>query len=79
MSDLTIYQQMQNVLKPNEIANHESDLYCKVTKESRKIVANYKYLHLVTTFRDIQTNQLWYDIPFAYDPWWYAQGAKRVA
>lgn len=51
-----------------EIGNHESDLYVKVTPESRCIVDVYEYKKQVTTFHF--RGELWFNIPFAFDPFW---------
>ncbi len=50
-----------------ELDSHESDLYAKVTDSSKKIISNYKYKAIVTTFVSQIDNELWYDIPFAYN------------
>lgn len=56
-----------------EMANHESDLYVKATMTSFEIIKKYgikldgiqasKFCHQVT-------GQRWFDIPFAFTPWW---------
>jgi len=62
----TIYQEM---LKAGvEVSHHESDLYVRVTPESRRVIENYQFK--VTAFQSEVDGQLWFDIPFAYDPWW---------
>jgi len=53
-----------------EMGSHESDLYLKVTPESYKLIKNYKYRPNVTTFISQIDKALWYDIPFAYQPFW---------
>ena len=53
-----------------KLAHHESDLYAKVTPESEVIVENYEFRDNVTTFTSQVDGELWYDIPFAYDPYW---------
>lgn len=61
------------VMKPNEIDHHCSDLYLKVTEESDKLIENYEFRGLVTTFKSIRPDDkgsLWYDIPFGYIPEW---------
>ena len=50
--------------------NHESDLYAKITPESQAIVGAYKFKSNVRTFRSQIDGTLWYDIPFAFLPWW---------
>ena len=52
--------------------HHESDLYVKATLEARAILAQYE--HSFTSFRNQIDGSLWFDIPFAFDPWWEARG-----
>lgn len=66
-----IYEEAKKVMKPEQIDHHESDLYLMVTKESRKLVNDYEFKFNVTTFVSaIAPHVLWYDIPFAYTPYW---------
>lgn len=65
---MSIYEQMKAAGVP--IASHYSDLYAKVTEESRAIVASYRFKANVTTFTNQVEGGLWYDIPFAFDPFW---------
>ena len=69
----TIYQKMVEVMNLSEITNHESDLYVKVCDDSTKIVNEYKFKSNVTVFRDNVTGCLYYDIPFAFDPFYKKQ------
>jgi len=56
-----------------EVAHHESDLYLPMTNEAADILsANPKWPH--TLFRSAVDDKMWYDIPFAYDPWWQKRG-----
>lgn len=52
--------------------SHESDLYAKVTPESSAIVNRYrKEKHIsVSTFKHQVTGDMWYDLPFQFDPFW---------
>jgi hypothetical protein len=52
-----------------EMENHESDLYVKVTTQTTKILVRYAYWANVRSFKDA-AGQAWYDIPFAYKPFW---------
>lgn len=58
-------------------ASHESDLYVKATPGARKILtdagANF------TTFVNQLDKSLWFDVPFAYTPWWDKRVGKAVA
>lgn len=60
-----------------QIDNHESDLYVPVTDVTRAIVARYSDTHSITSFRHATTGAHWYDIPFAYAPFW-ANKAKTT-
>jgi hypothetical protein len=64
----TIYQQM--VEAGVETSNHESDLYVPVNPVTTKLINEYKYKGNVKTFLNQITKTHWYDIPFAYDPFW---------
>lgn len=37
----TLYQRLVEVMKPEEIDHHSSDLYVKITKESTRIIDEY--------------------------------------
>lgn len=69
---MTLYQEL--VAAGCEIGNHESDLHVKVTPESRAIVERYCWIKArnigVSIFRSNIDNALWWDIPFAFDPFW---------
>lgn len=65
---MSIYEDMKNL--GVEIDHHESDLYVPVTDETRAIVAEYEFKTNVTTFVSQIDKKLWYDIPFAYLPYW---------
>ncbi len=60
-----------------ETDNHESDLYIPVTNETRKLVAQYEHKNSVTTFISQIDGTLWFDIPFAYDPW-FADAEDKI-
>lgn len=61
-----IYERALEVMKPEEIGHWCSDLYLKVTPESRKLVNEYDWKRNVKVFIDNIENVPWYDIPFAY-------------
>lgn len=56
-----------------ELNNHESDLYAKVTPESRRIVEESD--HSSSVFTSQIDGELWYDLPFAFEPFWRAKTA----
>lgn len=54
-------------LPKEDIDSHYGDLYLKKTKESETLLSNMKNKDsgLLKTFKDQQTGETWYDIPFA--------------
>lgn len=62
---MELYNQLKRVLKYDEIDTHYSNLYCKVTKDSKHIIDNYEFLSNVTTFTNV-SGSVWYEVPFAY-------------
>lgn len=70
---MSIYEQAVATLPATDIDHHESDLYLRKTSLSTKLVDEYRFKQNVSTFRDGIENDIWYEIPFAYDPFW----AKR--
>jgi hypothetical protein len=65
---MTIYQLLKSA--GQELESHESDLYVKITDDSIKIVNNYKFRNNVTSFISKIDGEPWFDIPFAFDPFW---------
>jgi len=65
---VTIYERLLEAGIP--LDSHESDLYALVTPESTRIVAGYEHAKNVRTFRSEVDGRQWFDIPFAYLPWW---------
>jgi hypothetical protein len=67
----TIYEVLRAEGIP--IDHHSSDLYVKVTEQSRQIVNAYYHrgdIKSMATFKSDIDGSMWFDIPFAYDPWW---------
>lgn len=54
---------------------HESDLYIPVTPETRALVRASG--RSFTAFFSSKDHKMWYDIPFAYLPWWEKRTGKR--
>jgi hypothetical protein len=54
--------------------NHESDLYLLWTSESAELVKQYG--KNAQTFVSQVDKQLYFDIPFAYEPWWIAKTGR---
>lgn len=68
MKTQAVYDQV--VAAGVKTSNHCSDLYAEVTEESTAIIKNYAFKNQVTTFINALDGKLWYDIPFAFSPYW---------
>ena len=67
---MNIYEEMVKVCLADEIGSHNSDLYVPVKPETKEIIEKYEFKASVSTFRDNISGRLYYDIPFAYSPYW---------
>ena len=65
-----LYEEIVKVTAPEERGNWTSDLQCKVTHTTMRVIDRYKYKHLVTRFHSAIDGTLWFEIPFAFKPWW---------
>ncbi|MFA5385596.1 MAG: hypothetical protein WC364_13255 [Eubacteriales bacterium] len=65
---MDIYQEMKNA--EIEIDHHESDLYVPCNQKTKAILNQYQYRENVIVYTNKQDGKLWYDIPFAYSPYW---------
>jgi len=67
-----LYAAAVEQLPPEHIDHHSygSDLYLKVTPTSKKLSASFEGGRYVQIFRDQIDGELWFDIPFAYIPFW---------
>lgn len=57
--------------------HHESDLYIPVTAETTALVRQYDRNHTAERFISQTDGKPWYDIPFAYLPWWEKRTGRR--
>ena len=73
-----LYDEIVKVAKPEEMDHWYSDLYVKAIPAVTAILERYEYAHQVWSFRDQIERKLWYDIPFAYKPYWEAQTHAEV-
>ena len=72
-----IYEKAIETMLPEDIDYHESDLYLKVNKQSNELIKNYDFRNNVTMFISaIPPYVYWYDIPFAYLPYWERKNDK---
>ena len=67
---MTVYEKV--IAAGLDYDSHASDLYVPVCPESERIVAEYEFSCNVTLFRSPIDGKVWFDIPFANDPWWTA-------
>ena len=73
---MTIYQDMKNA--KIKYRSHESDLYVLKTPRSTEIVDSYYFKQNVRTFTNSNDGQIWYNIPFAFDPFWDRKKKKLL-
>ena len=75
---MTLYESIMLAGVPT--SNHESDLYFPMTAETRAILSQYptedKNSHV---FRNNMDGATWFDVPFAYTPWWEARAVDLAA
>ena len=65
---MSIYEKM---IEAGIIPEHHcSDMYVRVTAKTKEIVNEYEHKDNVRIFSDSVDGKAWYDIPFAYDPFW---------
>lgn len=58
--------------------SHESDLYIPKTEQTEKLISEYEFKENVTTFISQIEKTTWYDIPFAYIPFWDKKGRAVI-
>lgn len=66
----SIYQSAVELIDAKDIDHHESDLYLRKNEVSQQLVEQYENKDYVLTFIDEIDGQWWYEIPFAYEPYW---------
>jgi len=66
----SLYQKLKDAGKKME--SHESDLYTPLADDTLEMVraSGLRW----TTFTDNDTQELWIEIPFAFDPHWLVRG-----
>jgi len=68
----SLYQELKNA--GVEITNWQSDLYCPKNAQTIPIVKKYEKEHYISTFKNLNDGLTWYDVAFAYDPYWEKLG-----
>ena len=72
----TIYDLAVEKMDSKDINNHCSDLYLRKTDISTALVNDYEFKNQVSTFKDLVDHVLWYEIPFAYYPYFTKEGRR---
>lgn len=65
-----IYKQAIKKMSEKDIDHYNSDLYLRVNSISKKLIKEYNFKENIETFTDEIDHELWYDIPFAYLPFY---------
>jgi hypothetical protein len=73
---MDIYEEAQKL--GVEIDHHASDLYIPVTPKTKKLIEQYEYRSIVKIFQNQIDGKSWYDIPFAYQPFWNKVSGLRT-
>jgi len=74
---MSIYTELKEAGVP--LDDNRSDLYAKVMPESKVIVDAYEFKVNVSVFVSMMDGDKWYDIPFAFDPFFDAKGNLKKA
>ena len=72
-----IYDALKEANVP--LDSHYSDLYAEATPDAVRIIGEYRRegkIGPVSTFKSNIDGKRWYDIPFAYAPYWDAVAEK---
>ena len=84
--DIYLYQSIYKVLMDaqvpeTDIDNHYSDLYVRATPQNTELLKRYYEANgvnrLPKKFHSKLDNDEWYDIPFAYNPYWEEMMTKK--
>lgn len=65
---MSMYKELK--ARKQEIDHHCSDLYTPVNEVTKKLIENYEFKENVRTFINANDKKEWFDIPFAYNPYW---------
>lgn len=68
--NMTLFEKIVQLQIPH--SNHYSDLYIPVTTQTTQLLKEHNAP--TNIFINQVEGGLWYDVPFAYDPYWAARG-----
>ena len=69
---MTLYEQI--VKDKCEHDHHESDLLIKSSPDVDKLVMSQDKCKVAKKYFDEVGKAIWWEVPFAYDPWWPNNG-----
>jgi hypothetical protein len=72
---MDLYAEVVQMNIPHD--SHASDLYLPVNKQTRDLLKTYEFLANVQIFVSQIDGKLWYDVPFAYRPYWDSKTKKE--
>lgn len=75
MTSQELYEQVIALNIPH--AHYASDLYIKITVDSMNLISKYKHISNVSSFRNQLDKTLWYDVPFAYQPYYWDRRIQK--
>lgn len=77
---MTLYEAACKTLPAADIDHHESDLYLRKTPAAVALVESWitktGFKSSVSTFRSQIKGDLWFDVAFAYDPYWIERARR---
>jgi hypothetical protein len=73
MGTTDIYTLAKEQMKQEDIWHWQSDLYLRKNAISIALVRRYNQRACVTEFVDDIEGDVWFNIPFAYLPFWHGQ------
>lgn len=71
---MSLYTDLKEAGQP--VANWQSDLYTPVNPVTKALIDKHKSFH--STFINQVEGGLWYDVAFAFDPFWEAKDSKAA-
>ena len=80
ISPAEIYDIAVKELPKEDIDHHESDLYIRVTPESKRLISRLQPKSLLSTFIDNIDHDEWYELPFCYGDYFTkkSEGHRKV-
>lgn len=74
----SLYEKAKAEMPKEEIDHYCSTLYLKKTEVSDRLISEYEYKASVRTFKDNIDHVPWYEIAFAYEPYFSPNGHKAT-